>query len=84
MEWSPLPNTMDNLWRTNFFGVEYKKLSLTLFLREFPFISTEPKLAIKQLDCNDSEDKLEEDVDNKNVEHILQRSHHTIKHGLFE
>ena len=34
------------------------------------------------MDCNDSKDKMEEKVDDENVEHVLERVYHTVEHSL--
>ena len=48
----------------------------------FAGISAVEKLSIEQLDTNDSEDELEEDVDDEDIEHVPQRNDHTVKHSL--
>jgi hypothetical protein len=45
---------------------------LAFFFRKLAFIRTEEELPIKQLNSNDSEDKLEQDVYNEDIDDILQ------------
>ena len=40
------------------------------------------ELPIEQLDCNDSKDKVEEKVDDENVEHVLEGDDHAVEDGL--
>lgn len=40
------------------------------------------KAALEELYGHHSEDEHEEQVDNQDVEHILQRVHHAVKHSL--
>ena len=40
------------------------------------------KLALEELNGHHSEDEHEEHVDDEDVEDILERVHHTVKHGL--
>ena len=56
--------------------------SLALLRIMFAGISAVEKLSIEQLDTNDSEDELEEDVDDEDIEHVPQRNDHTVKHSL--
>lgn len=55
---------------------------LALSLGKLPLIRTVPEAAVEQLDSNDGKDKLEQHVDDKDVEHIFQRRNDTIKHSL--
>lgn len=32
--------------------------------------------------CNDSKDKMEEKIDDENVEHVFERVDHTVEHSL--
>ena len=45
-------------------------------------IVTVEEFSIKQLDGNDCKDEVEEEVHDEDVEHILQRVDHTVKHCL--
>ena len=45
-------------------------------------VVTVEEFSIKELDGNDGKDEVEEEVHNQDVEHILQRVDHTVKHGL--
>ena len=40
------------------------------------------KLSIEKLDPDHSKDKLKEDVDNEDVEHVLERDDHTVENSL--
>ena len=40
------------------------------------------KLSIEKLDPDHSKDKLKEDVDNEDVEHVFERDDHTVEDSL--
>lgn len=51
-------------------------------LKLFGLISAEKEAPLEELNGHHGEDKHEEQVDDQDVEHILQRVHHAIKHSL--
>lgn len=51
-------------------------------LELFGVISAVIEFAFEQLHGNYGEDELEQDEDDENVEHVLQRVDHAIEHGL--
>lgn len=48
----------------------------------FGFVCAVEKAALKELHSHNSEDEHEEHVDYQDVQYVLQRVHHTVKHGL--
>lgn len=55
---------------------------LAVFLQAFGLISAIKEFPLEELNCDDGKDKHEEDVNNEDVQHILQRVNHTVKHRL--
>lgn len=55
-----------------------------IFLQALGLVCAVEKLALEELDSNDSEDEHEKDVDNEDIQHVLQGVHHTVEHGLRE
>lgn len=51
-------------------------------LKLLGFISTVKETSLKELHSHHSEDEHEEHVDDEDVQHILQRVHHTVKDSL--
>lgn len=51
-------------------------------LKLFGFVRAEEETTLEQLHGHDSEDEHEEHVDDQDVQHVLQRVDHTVKHGL--
>lgn len=51
-------------------------------LKLFGFVRAVEKSAFEKLHGHHSEDEHEEHVDNQDVQHILQRIDHTVKHSL--
>lgn len=51
-------------------------------LKLFGFICAKEKPPLEQLDSHHGEDEHEEHVDDQDVQHVLQRIDHTVKHSL--
>lgn len=51
-------------------------------LKLFGFVRAIEETALKELHGNHSKDEHEEHVDDQDVQHILQRVNHTVKHSL--
>lgn len=56
------------------------KILLALLLRVLTLICAEEELSVEQLNGNDSEDKLEQNVHDQNVDDVFQRVDNAIKH----
>ena len=59
-----------------------KKYLLAGFCILHAEVITEEKFSIKQLDGDDSENEVEQEVDNQDIANILQRIYNTVEHGL--
>ena len=60
-------------------------ISFTLpavLLQAFRLIRAVEELALEELHSDDGEDEHEEDVDDKNVQHVLEGVHYTVEHSL--
>lgn len=57
--------------------------SLALLLCVHGAVSAVKELSLEELNGDDSEDKHEELVDDEDVEDVLQRCDHTVKHRLY-
>lgn len=53
-----------------------------VFLQALGLVGAVEKLALEELHGDDGKDEHEEDVDDEDVEHVLQRVHHAVEHGL--
>lgn len=53
-----------------------------VLLQGFGLVGAVKKLPLEKLHSNNGEDEHEEDVNDEDVEHIFQRVHHAVKHGL--
>ena len=69
-------NGRTNSWRLS------SRYSLTLISRQLELISTVPKFSIEQLDCYHSEDKLEQHINDQNIEDILEGGDDAIEYRL--
>lgn len=62
--------------------LEHKILSLALTGRPLALVSAVEELAVEELHGYHREDDVEQDVDNKNVEHVLEGVDDTVKHSF--
>ena len=63
--------------------IKYAWINLLTGLSVFhAFIIAIKEFSIEQLDCDDGKDKVEEQVDNEDVEHVFERVDYTVKHSL--
>lgn len=56
--------------------------SPAVLLQNFGLIRAVEEFALEELHGNDSEDEHEEDVDDEDVQHVLERIHNAVKHCL--
>ena len=57
---------------------------LAFLLHNFRRVRTIEEFAFEQLHSNYSEDELEKNIYDHNVQHILQGIHHAVKYGLWD
>ncbi len=72
-------------WPERFHSSGWRQLGISwpaVTLKLFGFISAVKEASLEELHSHHSKDEHEEQVDNQDVEHILQRVHHTVKHSL--
>lgn len=55
---------------------------LAILLQALGLICAVEEFPLEELNCDDSKDEHEEDVNDEDVKHILQRVDHTVEHGL--
>ena len=73
----------DLLWyNPHIMSLFFPRHILALLSVDLAFVGTEEESSFKQLHRDDSKDKLEQDVHDEDVGHILQGVHHTVKHSL--
>lgn len=72
------------MWELGVSSVRWWSTLPAVPLQAFGLVRAVEELALEKLHGNDSEDEHEEDVDDENIQHVLQRVHHTVEHGLQE
>lgn len=55
---------------------------LAVLLQALGLICAVEEFSLEELNCDDSKDEHEEDVNNEDVQHVLQRVDHTVEHRL--
>lgn len=55
---------------------------LTCAVDRLAAVVTVKKLAVEQLNCNDSKDEMKQYVHDKYIDNVLQRIHYTVEHSL--
>lgn len=55
---------------------------LAVLFQGFGLIGAIKEFPLEQLNCNNSKNEHEEDVNDEDVQHVLQRVDHTVKHRL--
>lgn len=55
---------------------------LAVLLQALGLVCTVEEFPLKELNCDDGEDEHEENVNDEDVQHVLQRVDHTVEHRL--
>ena len=66
------PQSLHHFWWVTIILSENKEFSLTRVSVLHTLVITKKEFSIEQLDCDDSKDEVEEQVDNEDIEHIFE------------